>query len=166
MDAAKPSTDGKSKPTANDPGTASKPADAAGSASAKRPEQMFVVQKSGPIPAGATPAATPANAPKNAFQTAITQGAGAKSPAGGQPAVASHGMPPQGVQGMPAPAQGANIQAIRTQAGVPAMAVEAGLPELADVEVRPDPLLSCLVILTRLFGNPKSLAALAAGLPI
>ncbi len=46
------------------------------------------------------------------------------------------------------------------------MPTEAGLPELAEVEIRPDPLLSCLVILTRLFGNPKSLVALAAGLPI
>src|SRR5690606_10375512 len=43
----------------------------------------------------------------------------------------------------------------------------AGLPvEMGEVEMRPDALLSCLVILTRLFGNPKSLAALAAGLPI
>lgn len=43
----------------------------------------------------------------------------------------------------------------------------AGLPlEVGDVEMRHDALLSCLVILTRLFGNPKSLAALAAGLPI
>jgi ATP-binding cassette subfamily C protein LapB len=173
MDAAKPSTDGKSKPTANDPGTASKPVDPA-AAPGKRPEQMFVVQKSGLAPAGAAPASAPANAPKNAFQNVISHGAGMKPPAGAQPAAAAQGTPPQGAQppgALPA-AQSGSIPAIRPQAvlaggaGVPAMAEEPGLPELADVEVRPDPLLSCLVILTRLFGNPKSLAALAAGLPI
>ena len=69
---------------------------------------------------------------------------------------------------MPAGAKPAGIQPPRPQAGaaVPATVAEAGLPELAEVEIRPDPLLSCLVILTRLFGNPKSLAALASGLPI
>src|SRR5262249_415466 len=47
-----------------------------------------------------------------------------------------------------------------------APAAEAGLPDVGEVEMRQDALLSCLVILTRLFGNPKSLAALASGLPI
>jgi ATP-binding cassette, subfamily C, bacterial LapB len=183
MDAAKPSSEGKPKTTtANDPGAAApRPADGA-AAPAKRPEQMFVVQKSGPTPAGAPvssgTAAGPDSQPKNAFQSAITQGAGARAGAG-QPApqpanVPSHdgqlaaghsqGVPGQGI------AAGAAVQATRPAAAgaahVPATAIEAGLPELADVEIRPDPLLSCLVILTRLFGNPKSLAALASGLPI
>jgi ATP-binding cassette subfamily C protein LapB len=196
MDAAKPSSGGKPTQTANDPGgAASKPAEGA----AKRPDQMFVVQKSGPVPAGtsaalaagqagasqpSSPAAGPA-APKNAFQSAITQGAGTKpatatpsasaQPAGGQPAGApSQGAQPQGgqPQGAQPPSAPASVQPMRAQAvataaaGVPAMPPEAGLPELAEVEIRPDPLLSCLVILTRLFGNPKSLAALASGLPI
>ena len=65
MDAAKPSSEGKPK-TANDSGTAA-PKPAEGAAAAKRPEQMFVVQKSGPVPAGAAPGqstqAQPAQAP-------------------------------------------------------------------------------------------------------
>ena len=181
MDAAKPSSEGKPKLTANDSGTAApKPAEGTAAPVAKRPEQMFVVQKSGPAPAGsAAPAIGPEAAAKNAFQSAITQGAGARlgaaqpTPANvqapsGQPA----GQPAGGQQpNMPAGGHPTAVQAARPQpaggtAGVPAMATEAGLPELAEVEIRPDPLLSCLVILTRLFGNPKSLAALASGLPI
>ena len=191
MDAAKPSSEGKPK-TANDSGTAA-PKPAEGPAAAKRPEQMFVVQKSGPVPAGAAPGqstqAQPAQAPgadtapKNAFQSAITQGvaaarAGAQpgQPSGapsaaGQPGASANqlGAPAAGQPaGVPAGAKLAGTQPPRPAAGasVPATVAEAGLPELAEVEMRPDPLLSCLVILTRLFGNPKSLAALASGLPI
>ena len=121
MDVAKPSTDGKSKPTANDPGTSpAKPADPAAASAAKRPEQMFVVQKSGPVPAGAAPASAPANAPKNAFQSAITQGAGMKPgavpPAAGLPAAPTQGTQSQGA---PMPQQSASIQAIRPHGGVP-----------------------------------------------
>ncbi len=185
MDAAKPSSGGKSTPQANESGAATpRPGEAAASA-AKRPEQMFVVQKSGPVPAGTTAAnnaAGPAAAPKNAFQSAITQGAGARVAAaqpGTQPANAHPAVHPVNAQqaaahpqAVPAGAHPGAVQATRPQsmvagsAGVPAPAAEAGLPEMAEVEIRPDPLLSCLVILTRLFGNPKSLAALAAGLPI
>src|SRR5688572_2950673 len=188
MDAAKPSSEGQPK-TANDSGTpAPKPAE--GAAAAKRAEQMFVVQKSGPIPAGAAPGQStqPAQAPdaaaRNAFQSAITQAAAAARPgpqpgqppagapsAAGQPGTPANqpGTPPAGQPaGVPAGAKPAGNQPPRPAAGasVPATVAEAGLPELAEVEIRPDPLLSCLVILTRLFGNPKSLAALAAGLPI
>ena len=187
MDAAKPSSEGQSKTTANDSGTAA-PTPAEGTAAAaKRPEQMFVVQKSGPVPAGTAPgqpAPSPDSAPKNAFQSAITQGAAAARPGAqpgqqpaGAPSAASQpgtpanqpGVPAAGQPaGVPAAAKPAGIQPPRPQAGaaVPATVAEAGLPELAEVEIRPDPLLSCLVILTRLFGNPKSLAALASGLPI
>jgi ATP-binding cassette subfamily C protein LapB len=146
MDAPKPSSEGKPT-TANDAGTA-----------AKRPEQMFVVQKSGPIPAGA-------GDPKNAFQGAITQGAAARqAQPGPKPANATSATQHEPPAGVPASAKPGAVQA--RPGGVPAPAAEAGLPELAEVEIRPDPLLSCLVILTRLFGNPKSLAALASGLPI
>jgi ATP-binding cassette, subfamily C, bacterial LapB len=181
MDVAKPSSEGKSKLTANDSGAAA-PKSAEGTAApvAKRPEQMFVVQKSGPALAGAAaaPAPGPDAAPKNAFQSAITQGAakaGVVQPAAqsaAQPAnTQSPGAQPAAAQpGTPAAAHPTAVQAMRPAAGgtanVPAPMAEAGLPELADVEIRPDPLLSCLVILTRLFGNPKSLAALASGLPI
>jgi len=181
MDAAKPSPDGKPKPTANDSGTAApRPAEGAAAPAAKRPEQMFVVQKSGPVPAGSTaPAAGLEAVAKNAFQSAITQGVGAR-PGAAQPIPANAQAPSGQPTGQPAAGQQPNmpanshptaVQAAKSQpaggaAGVPAMATEAGLPELAEVEIRPDPLLSCLVILTRLFGNPKSLAALASGLPI
>jgi ATP-binding cassette subfamily C protein LapB len=172
MDAAKPSSEGKPQPTANDPGPAApKAGDAAAAPIAKRPEQMFLIQKSGPVPVGATPgtAAPPSAAPMNAFQSAISHGrpgapasqpANLQAPAGQAGAPAGSALRPQVPAGAPAP---------RPQAGpggVPAPVAEAGLPEVAEVELRPDPLLSCLVILTRLFGNPKSLAALASGLPI
>src|SRR5688572_3247874 len=172
MDVAKPSSEGQPKTTANDSG---KPAEGT-AAAAKRPEQMFVVQKSGPVPAGAAPgqpAPAPADAAlKNAFQTAITQGAARPGAPGQQPANApsAAGQPatPANQPIAPAGAKPAGVQAPRpaTGASVPATVAEAGLPELAEVEIRPDPLLSCLVILTRLFGNAKSLAALASGLPI
>jgi hypothetical protein len=51
MDAAKPSSEGTPKTTANDSGAAA-PKPGEGAAAPKRPEQMFVVQKSGPIPRG------------------------------------------------------------------------------------------------------------------
>ena len=178
MDAAKPSSEGQPKTTANDSG---KPAEGP-AAAAKRPEQMFVVQKSGPVPAGtapgqstqAQPAQAPDAAPKNAFQSAITQGVAAArqgaQPASAPSAAGQPGMPanqPGALAagqpaGVPAAAKPAGIQPPRPSAAVPATVAEAGLPELAEVEIRPDPLLSCLVILTRLFGNPKSLAALEA----
>src|SRR5512134_1782632 len=96
MDAAKPSSEGQPKTTANDSG---KPAEAT-AAAAKRPEQMFVVQKSGPVPAGAAPgqstqaqpAPSPDSAPKNAFQSAITQGLAAARP-GAQPGQQPAGAP-------------------------------------------------------------------------
>ncbi|MEZ5832997.1 MAG: type I secretion system permease/ATPase [Dongiaceae bacterium] len=187
MDAAKPSSEGKTTPTANDSGKAApKPAEASPASAAKRPEQMFVVQKSGPVPAAGGDAAA-----KNAFQSAISQGATARAtvqsaggqssavPAPGQAsgqstgghAAANRPVNPQ-ARGVPASGQQSPVQAIRphppapSASHVPAPVEEPGLPELAEVEIRPDPLLSCLVILTRLFGNPKSQAALAAGLPI
>jgi ATP-binding cassette, subfamily C, bacterial LapB len=181
MDAAKPSSEGTSKTTANDSGAAA-PKPGEGAAAPKRPEQMFVVQKSGPIPAGAAPGqSAPDTAVKNAFQSAITQGTAGSRPgvqpgqqpagapsAAGQPGTPANQPGAPAAAGVPAGVRPAAVQAPRPQgtAGVPAQVAEAGLPELAEVEMRPDPLLSCLVILTRLFGNPKSLAALASGLPI
>lgn len=163
MDAAKPSSEGKSKQTAQEGGaSASKPAEGAAGPSPKRPEQMFVVQKTGGQAAPATPAQL------NAFQAAITQGAGAKLGAV-QPQPANAPNPqPGSAQAAPHPAgvQAARPPVAANAANLPATTAEAGLPELGEVEIRPDPLLSCLVILTRLFGNPKSLAALASGLPI
>src|SRR5262245_59812494 len=194
MDAAKPSSGAKPTPTANDPG-ASKPAEGAAAGAAKRPDQMFVVQKSGPAPVSpaANPAATPGGQPAaptsnpgmagvNAFRAAIGgarpgqpapasggqaaggQGAGSQAPSGQVPQTPSSATPVPAGQSAGVPVRPQPSAA--GTAHVPAPVVEAGLPELAEVEVRPDPLLSCLVILTRLFGNPKSLAALAAGLPI
>jgi hypothetical protein len=141
MDAAKPSSEGKPKTTANDSGVAPKPAE--GSAAPKRPEQMFVVQKSGPVPAGAAD-----SAPKNAFQTAITQGVAAARPGaqpGQQPAGASSVQPGTPANqpsahaagqpaGVPAGAHPAGIQPPRPQTGtaLPATVAEGGLPELAE----------------------------------
>ena len=92
MDAAKPS-EGKPKPTANDAGAASpKPGEGTAAPATKRPEQMFVVQKSGPVPANpgtpnpAAPATGAEGAAKNAFQSAITQGAGLRATTGPVPA--------------------------------------------------------------------------------
>lgn len=110
-------------------------------------KQMFVFQK-------------PAN-PANPGATAVAKPDG-PAPAPGTIANANPG--PVGT----AQAPRAPVPAQAGQAG-PALAPvpDAGLPfDAGEVEMRPDALLSCLVILTRLFGNPKSLAALAAGLPI
>ncbi|MGH6892118.1 MAG: cysteine peptidase family C39 domain-containing protein, partial [Dongiaceae bacterium] len=193
MDAAKPSSEGASTQTGADKDApATKPIDRVLAPSAKRPEQMFVVQKPGPAAPNPSPpspgpgasvgqGATPGAMQTNAFQAAISQGAGMRmgaaqtnpaQPGHAQPANTQSASPepanPQPAAPRPAAPQQTGVQAARPQggAGVPAMATEAGLPEPAEVEIRPDPLLSCLVILTRLFGNPKSLAALAAGLPI
>src|SRR5689334_7321569 len=128
MDAAKPSSEGNPKTTANEPGTAApRPAEGTAASAAKRPEQMFVVQKSGPVPAGPgapNAAGQDAAAQKNAFQNAITQGAGARVGASnpGQPAGAqassgqTGGRPPAG-QGQPAPtgAHSGPVQAMRPQ---------------------------------------------------
>jgi ATP-binding cassette subfamily C protein LapB len=201
MDAAKPASEGKPKPTANESGpAAAKPAEGAAAPAAKRPDQMFVVQKSGPMPvgapAGAAAVAGADAAARNAFQAAISQGVKAGAPQGARPnapsaprPAAGQPVPGQSQAAQPAPQAGAPQaarpqpasagsaqagvpQAVRPQpaaagsANVPAPVVDPGLLELPDAEMRPDALLSCLVILTRLFGNPKSLAALASGLPI
>src|SRR5215813_5261734 len=81
MDAAKPSSGAKSTPTANDPGAAPKPAEGVPAGAAKRPDQMFVVQKSGPVAPGTQPGtagSNPGMAGVNAFRAAIGQGGGAR----------------------------------------------------------------------------------------
>ncbi len=104
-------------------------------------KQMFVFQK----PAAAAPSAGPA-----AAQPASASAAASAAPSANAPEAAGKGAVAAGPAATP--------PAIQPAPGLP---IEAG-----EVEMRPDALLSCLVILTRLFGNPKSLAALAAGLPI
>lgn len=104
-------------------------------------KQMFVFQK----PAAAAPSAGPA-----AAQPASASAAASAAPSANAPEAA-----------------GKSAVAAGPAATPPAIQPAPGLPiEAGEVEMRPDALLSCLVILTRLFGNPKSLAALAAGLPI
>ena len=193
MDAAKPSVGGPTEDCQRFRHGRTKPAE--GAAAAKRPDQMFVVQKSGPVPAGAAPGqstqAQPAQAPdaaaKNAFQSAITQGAAAARPgtawsAAGRCAIGRrrptwrrHASQSTGrsAAGQPAgvPRRLRSRQEFSRRGRRPARRFLRRWPkpvcrELAEVEIRPDALLSCLVILTRLFGNPKSLAALASGLPI
>jgi ATP-binding cassette subfamily C protein LapB len=66
----------------------------------------------------------------------------------------------------PQPGAAASQPAAST-APVPQVKPPSAVPvEMATPEMRSDPLLSCLVVLTRLFGNPKSHVALASGLPI
>lgn len=104
-------------------------------------KQMFVFQK----PAAAASSAGPA-----AAQPASASAAASAPPSANAPEAAGKGAVAAGAAATP-----------------PAIPPAPGLPiEAGEVEMRPDALLSCLVILTRLFGNPKSLAALAAGLPI
>jgi ATP-binding cassette, subfamily C, bacterial LapB len=112
-------------------------------------KQMFTFQK-------------PAGAPQGAGSTAVPGvSANANPNPAAAPAPAPKTQPPVANAITDPAAPGA------AAAGALATVQEAGLPtELGEVEIRPDALLSCLVILTRLFGNPKSLAALAAGLPI
>lgn len=104
-------------------------------------KQMFVFQK----PAAAASSAGPA-----AAQPASASAAASAAPSANAPEATGKGAVAAGAAATP-----------------PAIPPAPGLPiEAGEVEMRPDALLSCLVILTRLFGNPKSLAALAAGLPI
>jgi ATP-binding cassette subfamily C protein LapB len=100
---------------------------------------------------GANPAGAPAaGGPDMAALAAKLQGAAAA--AGGGNGAAPAGVP----QGQAVPPGGA----VATQA-------PAGTPvEYSGPVMREDPLLACLVILTRIFSNPRSPAAIAHGLPV
>ena len=126
-------------------------------------KQMFVFQKPAGAPQGGAPSVAPTTV--GAAAPGISANANPNPTAAPGPvptsAPAPKAQPPAANTVVDPAAPGA------PSAGALAMVQEAGLPmEIGEVEIRPDALLSCLVILTRLFGNPKSLAALAAGLPI
>lgn len=108
-------------------------------------------------PAVATPVATAsaagapvAGSPDMAALAARLQAAAAA--AGGGNGAAANAAP----QGQPVPPAGA--VATQAPAGPPA--------EYSGPVMRDDPLLACLVILTRIFSNPRSPAAIAHGLPV
>lgn len=176
MESVKPA--GKAQP--------SKPESAAGET---KPKPPVGASASGPGPANApagavpgslsTPPAGAGGKPPFVFQKAVAAAAGTQAPANapssGAPAhsapqsPASHASAPHAAAPQSSAPQGTPPQGAAGPSPGGALAAQqpAGLPvEMGEVEMRPDALLSCLVILTRLFGNPKSLAALAAGLPI
>ncbi|MDY0874175.1 type I secretion system permease/ATPase [Dongia rigui] len=106
--------------------------------------------------AGGKPAVQPSAVPPSAASTGANP-AGAVPPA----AAPSGAVPPGAIPPGALPAgfkMGANPIATATPAGAPA--------EYSGPSMREDPLLSCLVILTRIFSNPRSPAAISHGLPI
>ena len=122
-------------------GTAESPATSAPAAPrAAAPASPVSAQSTPPAGTG-RPSAAPQNAPQNV------------SPAGTPPA----GVPPRAPATATPPLHAAEL--VRSEA--------ASVPvEYSGPTTRDDQLLSCLVIMTRIFGSPKSPAALAAGLPI
>ena len=159
MESAKPAEKGKpSKPTSESGGEKEKSppqSPSAGNAAAAKP----VASNANPPPLG-TPPAGSGGKQMFVFQKppTVVPPAGASDGASSSRSAGQTTQP--AAQTAPKPSAPPQGQALAAQD-------PAGLPlDLGDVEIRPDALLSCLVILTRLFGNPKSLAALAAGLPI
>jgi ATP-binding cassette subfamily C protein LapB len=115
-------------------------------------------------PAGAAQAAPRPNTPQSpAPQSSAPQAGGPQ--AGGSQAGGPQGNGPQGPSGparpqpAPAPQPQPHTEVVRAD--------PAGMPvEYSGAYGRDDQLLACLVIMTRLFGSPKSPAALASGLPL
>jgi ATP-binding cassette subfamily C protein LapB len=117
-------------------------------------------------PATSAPAAPRAAAPASPVSAQSTPPAGTSRPSGApQNApqnVSQDGTPPTGVPPRaPATATPPLHAAELVRSDAASVPVEYSGPTTRD-----DQLLSCLVIMTRIFGSPKSPAALAAGLPI
>jgi ATP-binding cassette subfamily C protein LapB len=141
------------------PSAADKPMDAPRPMSTNAPSsEASAATAAAPRPAAPTPASAPSASPSGANRPNV---------------------PPQGAAPQGAAPQGAAPQGAQPAAGVPPRAapplhiaelVKADAPsvpiEYSGPTTREDQLLSCLVIMTRIFGSPKSPAALAAGLPI
>jgi ATP-binding cassette subfamily C protein LapB len=112
-------------------------------------------------PAAAAPArpATPASASAPSTSAAGAARPSAAPPSGVSPqgTTAPAGVPPRAPAAATPPLHAAEL--VRSDA--------ASVPvEYSGPTTRDDQLLSCLVIMTRIFGSPKSPAALATGLPI
>jgi ATP-binding cassette subfamily C protein LapB len=160
------------------PQAAEKPMDAPRPMSTNAPTSEAA--SSGPSLRGTGEGAAPsASAPRPAAPSSASAPSAASRPPQGatQQGVTQQGATPQG-SGQPNPSQGAT-----PPGGVPPRAPAAATPPLHAAELvrtdapavpieysgpttRDDQLLSCLVIMTRIFGSPKSPAALSAGLPI
>ncbi|WP_374652805.1 type I secretion system permease/ATPase [Dongia sp.] len=135
-----------SSPTAGQPGATAPNASAATSASGVKPAPAAAA----PHPAASAAAAPAGNSTGAGSKPGNGQGAaGAQAAAGGLPPGATL---PGGLKMNPNPV------ATAAPAGPPA--------EYSGPAMRDDPLLSCLVILTRIFSNPRSPAAISHGLPI
>jgi ATP-binding cassette subfamily C protein LapB len=135
-------------------------------ASVSTPAAPRAAATASPASAQPTPPAgenRPSGAPQNAAPPPQGTSQGGTSPSGASPSAASQGgtpptgMPPRAPAAATPPLHAAEL--VRTDA--PAVPVEYSGPT-----TREDQLLSCLVIMTRIFGSPKSPAALATGLPI
>ncbi len=103
---------------------------------------------------GSAPASSPTGAPR---ATPAPQGTAAPQAGAAQPG----GTPPGGVPPRPPVATPPLHAAELVRSDAPQVPVEYSGPTTRD-----DALLSCLVIMTRIFGSPKSPAALASGLPV
>jgi ATP-binding cassette, subfamily C, bacterial LapB len=128
-----------------------------------------------PAPRPAAPQSVPPQAPAQpaaaAPQPTPSASSGAPQGSGGaQPVAASSGSPQTGGQtgGPTGPARPKPAAAPQPQPHTEIVRTEpAAIPVEYSGATRPDDqLLACLVIMTRIFGSPKSPAALASGLPI
>jgi ATP-binding cassette subfamily C protein LapB len=123
---------------------------------------------SGPGNAGPRPSHDPAAGAIPNASTPNASPVGGSSPGAGAPGgTGPSGAAPTG-PGPGTTADGAAAAAAAAAAGHQVAVAPTYAPpvEYSGPVMREDALLSCLVILTRLFGNPKSPAALAASLPI
>lgn len=151
-----------SSPTAGQPGATPSSNTASSTAPGVKPTTVSAANTSAPNtgPANASPTgAGPVNAGAPAGSAAQPGAAGPGGPKGP--------VPPTG--GIPAGAipPGGLPAGMKMNMNQVAPAVPAGPPvEYSGPAMRDDPLLSCLVILTRIFSNPRSPAAIAHGLPI
>jgi len=106
-----------------------------------------------PAPAAPRPAAPTSSSAESASSAAASRASAPAAPGATPPA----GVPPRTPAAATPPLHAAEL--VRTEA--------ASVPiEYSGPTTREDQLLSCLVIMTRIFGSPKSPAALATGLPI
>jgi len=145
--------------TTGQPATPSQPAGTAANAAAGNQaaiQQMIQrAMQGGAAPGAAGASATGGTAPGNP----------ASNPAG-NPTGAAPGNAAGAAPGNPAGGASDNAHAAEHQQVTVAPGPNTPPVEYSGPTMREDALLSCLVILTRIFGNPRSPAALAASLPI
>lgn len=145
-----------SSPTAGQPG--------AHSAAATAVTTPLGVASASASPASANAEPVIVGAPNTAPSSGSAQQPGSGGPKGPVP---PSGNPSGGASSGTVQQGGMAAAGMKMSMNPLATAAQAGPPvEYSGPAMREDPLLSCLVILTRIFSNPRSPAAIAHGLPI